>query len=81
MRSFEPCKTCKHKETSGEMVDPCFPCLLEKRYFSYWTDDKLSWKEINRVEKEQYEKLKKELESDPDFMSLVKEITKSYEKN
>jgi hypothetical protein len=57
------CATCKYKETAGQMVDPCFPCLHEHSIFTgkpkpkydAWTDERLSWDEIHRREKELFD--------------------------
>lgn len=89
MNSTEPCKTCKYKETSGDMVDPCFPCLLpteiysgfKKRMFNEWMDERLTWKEIYRYKDQEQEEFNAELESDPEFIEamdkLVQETIKS----
>lgn len=78
----EPCKTCKYKETAGEMVDPCFPCLLKaeiltgtpKRMFDRWEDDKMTWEQIEEKERLVTEKLSKQLDNDPEFKKAIEEI-------
>lgn len=77
-----PCQSCKHKKSFGSMIDPCFPCLLnqdlfsgtKKRKFSNWTDERLSWEEIERWEKQKQKDFECWLRSNPELNHLLDKL-------
>jgi hypothetical protein len=92
-----PCQSCKHKKYYGEMTDPCFPCLtgcltlgnlsgehLCRFKFSGWTDERLSYEEIERWEEEKYNKMQEIFQDlwnfEPEFKECLEKIFGKKEK-
>ncbi len=79
------CTTCAFKATAGQMVDPCFPCLLEfqlvsnepKEPYSEWIDDRIPMEEIRRQKVEEFKSLEKTfnelMANDPEFRAMMEE--------
>jgi len=76
------CATCKFKEFSSSMVDPCFPCLHEhsiwtgnpKKKYDQWEDERLSWDEINVRHAAIQADMLKTFEESPELQRLVREL-------
>ena len=83
---FEPCKTCFYKKDAGEMVEPCFLCLLgcdmfgfKRRKFYCWTDGKMSAKQVDE-EDEKARQRTSEIWESPEGQSVIKKIVELVKK-
>lgn len=64
------------------MVDPCFPCLLDRSLFTgqpkekydAWTDERLSWEEIERQQQELFDKFEQILKETPSLQERIRNL-------
>lgn len=78
----EPCKTCFYKNTAGEMIDPCFPCLQTKsfwtgakeRMFDRWTDGKMTPSQVKDYSDMIDERIRQAIANDPEITRLLEQL-------
>lgn len=79
------CENCKHKQTSGEMVHPCFPCLNNTDMFgnvideySYWVDENKTWEQIEEEEDKLFAEMDEWIKSDPEAQKILNSMAEIY---
>lgn len=85
---IKTCATCKYKETAGQMVDPCFPCLQDhsiwtgepKAKYDAWTDERLSWEEIHKQYEEGQAAIQRVIEELPEFRAMIEALKQTINK-
>lgn len=70
------CQNCYFKETAGDMVDPCFPCVMEDDKYpkSNWRPDTWTKKELENYENLSRQYIDYVLDNDPNYQDFLKKM-------